>query len=219
MHKFDTYRDNIVKIPYGHQGGLASAYSPLYFQKIFVTLFPWYDGSERSLERHKHGNASLTDKRWAKALLMRHSHKRFRLNPEFIACASNVFLRREQQRALNILVKKHWFQTTADHLANLKVEDSFFAATTLGQSKSVKQTLCSEQIPEAVKLLVKHLDLSQRSVPYTTANRRAFRWKFAGLRIWDGSSVICWSLNPSDVSHELVLSYICDDVWKNKRFE
>ena len=157
-----------------HCGAPASAFAEQYFQRSFVDLFPYGDGTEISKVRKAFGNGKLSGTVWAKSLLQRAKCQRWRLCPEFIAVAFNTFLRRDLMRSLYVIIRKPWFQQCAVKLQTLRVTDLLLAANRLGSTASINAVLADAGVPDTVKILALRLQLVQRTVPCTIPYRLGF---------------------------------------------
>ena len=187
-----------------------------FWQSCFIDLFCRGDCRERDPRRKEHG-AALSGKKWCKVLLSRVDTRKWRLRPEFIACCFNVFLRREILYRVCVTVKQPWFQQIAPRLDDINSEHMLHVATKCGGSASIRQTLRDKHVPEIVKLLLRNMQAIQGNVPCTDAYRAAFRHKFSALNLWDGASVIFFTLNPADTKNELTLTFACPEVLPARR--
>ena len=196
-----------VLLEMGHGSEPANAFAPNFFQRSFTYLFPYGDASEQEPHRRWAGNPDLCGTRWAKALLQRADSTRWRRSPEFVAVCFSNFLRRALMRSLAAVIKKPWFQASAQRLCSIKAEDLTTAAASLGAAADPRALFRSDKVSGTIKELSMRLQLVQRSVPYTTPFRLHFRRKLMALRIYDGHPIIFWTLNPSDPYHELRVTF------------
>eukprot|EP00969_Alexandrium_andersonii_P231895 10240447-Alexandrium_andersonii.AAC.1 len=51
------------------------------------------------------------------------------------------------------------------------------------------------------------MQLAQQSIPHTDSYRRALHRKFTALRVWSGSSLVFFTLNPADTKHPFTIAY------------
>ena len=78
-------QDGGVSVPMPHGPEPLDSFSETFWLTCFVDLFPVGDCRERDPRRKKHG-AALQDRQWAKCLLTRADHSRWRMHSEFIDC-------------------------------------------------------------------------------------------------------------------------------------
>ena len=58
-----------------------------------------------------------------------------------------------------------------------------------------------------MKTLLRQMQLAQQCIPYTSDYRRALHRKFVAMRVYNGASVIFWTLNPADTKHTFTISF------------
>ena len=189
-----------------HRNEPLNSFAEDFWYSTFIELFPYGDGKERDHRRKKHG-APLQDRRWAKTLLLRSDSSRWRLHMEFIACCSNIFLRRAQMRSIALVVRKQWFKNSLRAFSDINVEDLTIAAAMLGEHAGVRAAIYKKDLPNKVRQVMRTLDIVQQHLPYTDGGRHACHRKFTALRLYDGVSCAFLTLNPADTKHQFSILF------------
>ena len=116
-------------------------------------------------------------------------------------------LKRAQMRGLSAVVRRRYFKRISKELDEVNCEDLLRTGQLLGDYPSVKAALCSKDVPNKVKTLLRQMQLAQQSIPYTPDYRRALHRKFVAMRVHGGASVVFWTLNPADTKHTFTISF------------
>ena len=198
-----------------HSGEFLDRNDPLFWYSCFVRLFPRGDCAEKCAERE----SKLWAWRWAKTLLTRADCSLWRQDVEFIASVYNVHLRREQIQAVEACVRKTAF-TEGDkaNLASLTSSGLIAQALASGEVDSVRGALREKNLDATVREALKHMQLSQRRVRGSEAEKENLISKFSSLRIWSGCSSLFFTLNPHDIRSPMTISLLHSDARLEKKF-
>ena len=141
----------------------------------FVHLFCRGDCAERDSRRaNDDGYNDLQGKVWAKTLLDRVDFAGWRLSKDFIACLYNIFFRREQFKALKVVIKHHaLYATRIPALARLTQKDLLQTALQHGDAKDIRKLLQESDLEETVRSALITLQLTQKLVKNSDAERQA----------------------------------------------
>ena len=139
---------------------------------------------ERCQQRPPHG---IDGRHWAKCLVQRADFRGWRTNIDFVACLYNILLRREQLRAIAAEVRYNpLFTQEADVLKEVTRKDLVAAALASGECNSVRQLLRKENLDNKVKTALRRMEIVQRRVEGSDAERSSCRYKFVAMRVWNG---------------------------------
>ena len=178
-----------------HSEETLSSFDPRFWCMCFTHLFCRGD----CLERHKRVKplTHVPEYRWAKCLVTRADIREWRMDVEFVACLYNVLLRRSQIRAVQMTMKRVAFsQADIDALRETTVQDLVSHALSSGDCDSVRQLLRRENLEVKVKKTFQTMQMAQRKVRGSEAQRESVHFRFRALRIWGGCSSLFFTLNP-----------------------
>ena len=227
----DNQAQKGLTVAFGHSSELLSFFAPEFWPWCFVELFPYGDCSEHvdlsiftdddayssrpspQMQGSSTREATLRGKAWSKVLLLRADHRRWRLHPEWLATAFSAMLQREQMHAIKMAIRQPAFQRDASKLDGLRSEELLHAAEQLGQHACVRDALRSSGVPPRVKTLLTRMQLAQQDVRCTDAYRSSMQKKFSALRLWHGSQIVFFTLNPADTKHQFTVSFACRDAF------
>ena len=131
--------------------------------------------------------------RWAKCLLTRAEFALRRLDVEFIASLYNLFLRRDQIGAVEACVKraKH-SNLDLEELQKVTATNLVTHALSSGDVNSVRDLLKRKNLDGPLRNTFQHMQLIQRGVRGSEAEKDNILPKFTALRLWSGcSSLFC----------------------------
>ena len=154
---------------------------------------------------------------WTNLLLHQMDKPWFRQHKEWQASAYKYILRREQIRAVETLV--HTDQTwmhEASALQRLSSEDLLQLASTTSDSVSLRRVLHKSQIVPHVRNALKHVVKVMGKVSGSDSERHKFHAWFESLRVYHGTGVLFWTLNPRDTESALTIRYMADGLWKHE---
>ena len=180
---------------------------PLYWCKCFMRLFPRGDCQERCLDSE--GNQKrltpLPSWRWAKCLLTRADFALWRLDVEFVASLYNVFLRRDQIWAVEASMKGTLSHANVAEIQKVTASGLVAHALSSGDVNSVRSLLKQKNLHGPLKQTFQRMQIIQRSVRGSEAEKDSIMPKFFGLRLWSGCSSLFFTLNPHDIRSPLTL--------------
>ena len=149
-----------------------------------MRLFPRGDCAEKC-----HGRSTMLPAwRWAKCLLTRVDFPYWRLDVEFVASLYNIFLRRDQVAAVEASVRSS--KLTDDNLNDLQTTATGLVAQALssGDVNSVRDLLKKKDLDAPIQKTFRRMQIIQRSVRGSEAEKDNLIPKFTALRIWSGCS-------------------------------
>ena len=185
---------------------------PLFWYSCFVRLFPRGDCAEKCSERL----TNLPPWRWAKCLLTRADADHWRTDVEFIASLYNIFLRRDQVNAVE-LYYKHQFQEDSfyalskgnlEDISKLTADGLVAHALSSGDVNSVKELLREKKLEKPIEKTFQQMQVIQRRVRGSEAEKDNLIPKFIAMRIHSGCSSLFFTLNPHDIRSPLTLSLL-----------
>jgi len=187
-----------------HEPELLNSFDYWFWAHCFVDLF--FRGDCR--EKYSQHSPQLGGKRWIKVLLKRADFHGWAQSKEFAACVYNILLRREQMRAVyGYVVGNETFRRNAIHFDTLTATDFVTAALASGDCASVRDYMRKKNLDVKVKTVLKSMDIALRDVEGSEAERDSFRHKFFGMRVWNGCSVLFFTLNPHDIGSPMLVVY------------
>ena len=95
-------------------------------------------------------------------------------------------------------------------LNTLTPHDMVAAALQTTQSQSLASILKNKGVDPKVKRVFRSMDIAMRSVDGSDSQLTAYRYKFAALRLWNGCSLLFFTINPHDIHTPLLLYFIGD---------
>jgi len=208
-----TNSSSVLKIP--HSSDYLSNKDSLFWFSCFVRLFPRGDCAERCSERL----TVLPSWRWAKTLLTRADFHLWQTDVELVATMYNVFLRRDQVNAVEASVRSTRFsQTQLADLQGITATGLVASALSSGDVNSVREMLKKKNLDVPVQAAFRSMQIIQRNVRGSEAERDNLIPKFLALRVWSGCSSLFFTLNPHDIKSPITLSLLdgCDKL--EKRF-
>ena len=199
--------------------GLSSEFlnnrDPMFWCWSFMRLFPRGDCSERCPERTSY----LPQWRWAKCLLMRQDFTLWRLDVEFVASLYNVFLRRDQINAVEISMKSSPLsRQNQEDIQKLTAVNLVAYALSSGDVNSVRDLLKRKNLDGPLRNAFQHMQVIQRNVRGSEAEKDDIIPKFMALRLWSGCSSLFFTLNPHDIRSPLTLLFIHEDTPVKRKF-
>ena len=208
-----TSDDDRFVIP--HSADILNNRDPLFWYCGFVRLFPRGDCVEKCTQRP----TRLASWRWAKTLLSRADFPLWRQDVEFVASVYNVQLRREQVHAVEMGIKSTSFtvQQKSD-MDGLTAQNLVANAIASGDVNSVRDVLKKKNLDKAVQVALQKMQVIQRNVRGSEAEKDNLLPKFFGLRLWSGCSSLFFTLNPHDIRSPITMSLLQDDIRFEKEF-
>ena len=117
---------------------------------------------------------------------------------EFVACLYNILLRRSQLRAVQLGLKNlPLSQHDARALRETTAHDLMSLAISSGDCDSVRQVLRGSKLDAKLRTTFEYMQLIQRKVRGSEAERDTLRYSFRAMRIWHGCSSLFSTLNPT----------------------
>ena len=201
-------REEPLSIP--HTGTFLNNHAPLFWYSCFVRLFPRGDCAEKCAARPQH----LTNWRWAKTLLTRADFVLWRQDVEFIACVYNVHLRRDQVRAVEVVMSQQDQIFTVDQKADLaKLTATGLVAHALasGDVDSVREALRRKDLDRPLEIALRKMQVVQRTVRGSESERDNLLPRFLALRLWCGCASLFFTLNPHDIRSPITMVLLQGD--------
>ncbi|CAE8600470.1 unnamed protein product [Polarella glacialis] len=189
--------------PHGTQA--LDSYHPAFWSLCFPRLFPYStfaDGMQRM--------AWLRDDDWARATLLRADRKGFGawcLHTDFIAVLFSVVHRRRLLRAIRARVRSPAWERSVAQFQNLSHTDFEAVYHAVGAKGGLQAALRSRDVSEAMKNMLRTLQLVQGTVPCTDGARTMMRNKMVSMHFWSGFPVAFFTLNPADTHHPFTLRF------------
>jgi len=199
----DAGKNATLVIP--HSDDILKNRDPLFWFSCFVRLFPRGDCAERCVERLTH----LPSWRWAKTLLTRIDFPLRGQDVEFVATLYNVFLRRDQVRAVELSVASSRF-SAADlaEMQTLSAAGLVACAMSSGEVTSVRELLRKKTLNTNIEITFRKMQIIQRKVRGSEAEKEQLLPKFTALRLWSGCSSLFFTLNPHDIRSPITMTLL-----------
>ena len=192
-----------IVVPY--ESDFLRSTDPNFWYSCFVRLFPRGDAQEKSVRRMTH----IPSWRWAKTLLTRADCSLWRCNVEFVACLYNVFLRREQISAVEILMKTRTLSPSQlGELETLTADGLVAHALASGDVHSVRDLLRRKNLEAPLRLAFSTMQMIQRRVRGSDSEKDGLIPQFLAMRVWGGCSSLFFTLNPHDIRSPLTMKLL-----------
>ena len=205
--------DTPVSIAYGSD--FLSNKNPLFWFSCFVRLFPRGDCMEKCPERL----TVLAAWRWAKCLLTRADVRIWAQDVEFVATLYNLLLRREQVHAVEANVKSSELtKGNMNDIAKLTATGLVSYALSSGDANSVRDLLRRKNLEVPLEKTFRAMQITQRSVRGSEAEKDNLLPRFAAMRLWSGCSSLFFTLNPHDIRSPITLLLVQGDVSFEQKF-
>ena len=204
-------------VPIRHGQETLSNFHPYFWAHCFVDLFFRSDCLERMSGRRP---TYIGDREWAKCLLQRADFRGWRMQCEFVARLYNVLLRRSQLRAVHAVVVQRPQLDSADvaALQELTQHDLVAEAMASGECDSVRAVLRRKGLDAKLRRAMKTIELVQRQVRGSEAEKSSLRFRFVAMRVWGGCSSLFFTLNPHDIRSPLTVALINKEHFDVHRF-
>ena len=208
-----TPDDNRFVMP--HSAGILNNRDPLFWFSGFVRLFPRGDCVEKCAQRP----TQLSAWRWAKTLLTRADFPLWRQDVEFVASVYNVHLRRDQVHAVEAGIQQAGFtaQQKSD-MEGLTANGLIASALASGEVNSVREALRRKNLEKPVQAALQRMQIIQRKVRGSEAEKDNLVPKFFAIRLWSGCSSLFFTLNPHDIRSPITVSLLQNDMHFDQEF-
>ena len=100
------------------------------------------------------------------------------------------------------------FRQISPDLIDLAPRDMVAAALAAGEASSIRDALRKKNIDVRVKNVLRSMEIAMRNVEGSESERDVLRFKFGALRLWSGSSLLFFTLNPHDIHTPLLVHFI-----------
>ena len=139
---------------------------------------------------------------------------------EFIASVYNIHLRREQINGVEACVAKEstFSARECEALQTLSAADLVANAMASGDVDSVKGVLRKKGLDTNIAIAFQKMQIAQRNVRGSEAEKDSLMSKFFGLRVWSGCSSLFFTLNPHDIRSPISVMLLQGDVKFEKSF-
>ena len=138
-------------------------------------------------------------------MLTRADFALWRLDVEFVASLYNVFLRRDQIWAVEASMKGTLSHANVAEIQKVTASGLVAHALSSGDVNSVRSLLKQKNLHGPLKQTFQKMQIIQRSVRGSEAEKDSIMPKFFGLRLWSGCSSLFFTLNPHDIRSPLTL--------------
>ena len=188
---------------------------PSFWCSGFVRLFPRGDCTEKCSERQEH----LVAWRWAKTLLTRADSSLWRQDVEFMASVFNVFLRRDQVGAVEATMRSAAFSVQQkEDMEKLSATNLVANLLASGEVSSIRSALRKKGLDKPIETAFRKMQIIQRNVRGSEAEKDNLLPKFSAMRLWSGCSSLFFTLNPHDIRSPLTILLLQNDVKFEKTF-
>ena len=191
-----------------------SSWSPNFWGRCFVEAFPRGDCQE-NVGRTRKG--SVTGVAWSDLLLNQVDKPWFRGHKEWQAASYKCFVRRDQIRAVQLIVETdEAFGRDMTALLKLQSRDLMDLAIKTPGAAALQKLVYDGAVPAHVRQCMYHVVRVTRSVQGTDSERQKFHAWFEALRINKGCAVLFFTLNPRDTDSALTVRYMAAGLWRHK---
>ena len=215
LERFVRLQPNDNRFVMPHDESILNNRDPLFWFSGFVRLFPRGDCAERCAQRP----TQLSSWRWAKTLLTRADFPLWRQDVEFVSSVYNVHLRRAQVHAVEVSTQQANFtaQQKSD-MAGLTAHGLVASALASGEVNSVREALKRKNLEKPVEVALQKMQITQRKVRGSEAEKDNLVPKFFALRLWSGCSSLFFTLNPHDIRSPITVSLLQNDMHLDQEF-
>ena len=99
------------------------------------------------------------------------------------------------------------FHRNIVHYDSICATDFVAAALAAGECFTIRDAMRKKGVPVRVKAILRSLYIALRDVQGSEAERQTFRYKFMALRIWNGCSLLFFTLNPHDIKTPMLVAF------------
>lgn len=187
-----------------HQQRLLNSFDPNFWACCFVDLFFRGDCKEKYPQHAR----QLGGKKWIRLLQRRADFRGWTSCKEFAAVVANILMRREQMWAVHryIMVNTTFYRNLI-HYDALTAIDFVAAALASGDCNTVRELMRKKGVELKVRSVLQSMDIALRDVEGSDAERDTFRYKFLGMRVWNGCSFVFFTLNPHDIHSPMLIVF------------
>ena len=186
----------------GHENKLLNTFSSEWWVCVFTDLF--YRGDFIVPK-------GLGLRQWVHLLLHRVDFSGWMLSKDFAAVSHNLIIRRKQMwnvyKYMTTGAGKH-MPEVMHALADVRPTDFVASALAAGDAPSIRAALRKRNVEPKVRSILRSMDVALRGVEGSESERDIFRFKFIGLHIWSGCSLLFFTLNPHDIHNPLLLVFL-----------
>ena len=189
-----------LKVP--HSSKLLNTYAPNWWVYCFTELF--FRGDFHELKY-------LGLPNWTRMLLRRRDFYGWACSKEFAATAWNIHQRRRQMyHVYDYTQTSDVWKSVQEDLHSLEPRDIVASALAATNCSTLQRTLRDEGIVPKVKNVLRSMDVALRNLEGTESYAAGFRYKYTAMRLWNGCSLVFFTINPHDIHAPLLLYYVGD---------
>jgi len=187
-----------------HQQKLLNSFDSNFWACCFVDLF--FRGDCK--EKYPQHTRQLGGKKWIRLLQRRADFRGWASCKEFAAVVANILMRREQMWAVHHYVMVNTtFHRNLLHYDSLTATDFVAAVLASGDSTTVRDLMRKKGVELKVRSVLQSMDIALRDVEGSDAELDTFRYKFLGMRVWNGCSFVFFTLNPHDIHSPMLIVF------------
>ena len=192
----------IPTLKLGHKDTLLNSFDGDYWCSTMSHLFFRGDCKEFY---ECHTGTQLTGRRWARVLFSRVDFRGWACSKEFAAMIANISLRRQQMYGIHCHVRAgSAFARDVNEITSITSKDFILAALAAGECRSIQDALRKKGVDAKVKKVLRNIKTALRHVEGTEGEREFLWMKFVAMRIWNGCSVVFFTINPHDIWNPLL---------------
>ena len=199
-----------------HAPDLLNSFDVEFWTHTLTCLF-YRDDCHETYERH--GRRNLRGRQWAEQLINRVDFRGWALFKEFAAMAANIDVRRRQMYGVFRHVNSQNFQRDVAEIHGIDSLDVVKAALAAGECYSIRDALRKKNIDTKVKTVLRHMKLALRDVEGSEGEREVLWMKMLALRIWNGCSILFFTLNPHDFGDPLLVVFSNGESWHREKVQ
>ena len=110
------------------------------------------------------------------------------------------------------------FREQADEIDAIGVRDFVNACLAAGECHSIREALRKKGIDTKVKTLLRNMKLAMRNVERSEGERKMLWMKFTAMCVWNGCSLVFFTLNPHDIWNPLLVVFAGAEGWDTRKF-
>ena len=102
------------------------------------------------------------------------------------------------------------WKSVQEDLHSLEPKDIVASALAATNCSTLQRALRDEGIVPKVKNVLRSMDVALRNLEGTESYAAGFRYKYTAMRLWNGCSLVFFTINPHDIHAPLLLYYVGD---------
>ena len=163
------------------------------------------------MERCPERRTRLEAERWAKVLMTRADVRVWSTDVELMATLYNILLRRDQVNAVEACIRTcaKYKQDTLQDISDLTASGLVAHALSSGDVNSVRELLRRKNLDRTLQKTFLEMQIIQRKVRGSEAEKDGLIPKFVAMRLWSGCSSFSMWFMKSVYDPAVLMHFVC----------